>query len=467
MKYKALVLSFLLLLPLLGTSAYFVRADWPTPPPGVPILFVDVNGTGVHGYTQHWSSDLKVWGPCVVSSNFNVDVKLWNDNASTGVDVYAFDFDLTWNANTSAYPNNPYISLIGIATHIPAGWFTVFASTLYEAREYFHYHLAATAMPPAEGLIHAINQSLVTLTFHIDDEPCYPDHFTTPFHLQTVALSADGGEVVEIEDFELDDGSYWIECKKPDIHLTSPDEIFDNSTQYWLDGVYVVTERAIGVVHTIKVMLSNIGHAYGFFVRLEWSGLYKKTDLQKVKVGPDWILANYAYEQVVVGSGYLEITVIRPKPPVKPLICSKMSEAFEVDLTVISPDYKHIPTKANSTISITKAWILALPVEWPAAYQYNYPTIVGVPPVNPLEPNAYQFADYIYYSCDMVNYWNPKRPDITLDGHVNIADLTILLKFYGKGIADSEWFKLADPVGSLTVVDIYDFVYIAKNFGDC
>jgi len=465
MKYKALVLSFLLLLPLLGTSAYFVRADWPTPPPGVPILFVDVNGTGVHGSTHQWFSDLKVWGPCVVSSNFNVDVKLMNDNTTTGVDVYAFDFDLKWNANTSIYPNNPYISLIGIATHIPAGWFTVFASTLYEAREYFHYHLAATAMPPAEGLIHAINQSLVTLTFHIDDEPCYPDHFTTPFHLRNVALSADGGEVVEIEDFELDDGSYWIEVYEPDIHLKSPDQFgpIKDKVPGPYEGLYFVNERAIGVIHTIQVLLSNITHAYGFHVYLTWSADYKETDLQSVRIGADWILANYAYEKIVVGDGFLDITVIRPKPDVKPLICSQLSKAFEVDLTVISPDYKHIPTPINTTISITNAWVLSLPVEWPNPYQYNCPFDAS-PPVNPLEPTAYQFQDYLKYSCDMVNMWNPKRPDITLDGHVNIADLTILLKQYNVAMP---WFDLATGIGSLTKVDIYDFVYIAKNFGDC
>ncbi len=47
------------------------------------------------------------------------------------------------------------------------------------------------------------------------------------------------------------------------------------------------------------------------------------------------------------------------------MICSKLSEAFEFDLTVISPDYGHLPTPANTTISIKKASILALPVEYP------------------------------------------------------------------------------------------------------
>jgi hypothetical protein len=422
-----------------------------------------VNGTGVHWNVDHWSSDLKVWGPCVVSSNFNVDVKLWNDNTTTGKllnDIYAFDFDLTWNANTSAYPNDPHISLVGIATHIPTGWFTVYASTLHEAREDFDYHLAATATSPAQALLNVVNVSLVTLTFHIDEEPNYPEYFQTPFTLEDKGMSGDGSTPIVLTP-ELDNGSYWISVKEPDIHLTSPDQFFDNSTPYQPNGVYFINESAVGVVHTIKVMLSNIGHAYAFYVRLEWDPLYKKTDLQKVKIGPDWILANYAYENIVVGNGYLEVTLMRPKPPVKPLICSKMSEAFEVDLTVKSPDVGHIPTPAETKIKITSAWLLEYtPYSgWPP-YEYNF-NFVGP---TPLEPNAYSWTDYLYYSCDMLNRWNPKRPDISLDGHVNIDDLTLLLPEYGE---TEDWGHLADPVPSLTKVDIFDFVYVAKHFGDC
>ncbi len=73
-----------------------------------------------------------------------------------------------------------------------------------------------------------------------------------------------------------------------------------------------MTERAEGVVHTIKVMLSNITHALGFYVRVEFSPLYKEADVQMIRIGPDWILANYAYENIVVGSGYIEITLKRP-----------------------------------------------------------------------------------------------------------------------------------------------------------
>jgi hypothetical protein len=183
-----------------------------------------------------------------------------------------------------------------------------------------------------------------------------------------------------------------------------------------------------------------------------------------VRVGPDWILANYAYENIVVGSGYVEITLKRPIPPVKPLICAKLDVAFEFDLTVISPDYGNLPTPADTYIKIKKASILALPVEYPSGVEYNYGWAGPVPEFVLEFPNLYNWPDFIYYSCDLINRWNPKPADITLDGHVNIDDLKVLANKYHVAC---NWGDLAKPVGTDHFVDIFDLVFVAKHFGDC
>jgi hypothetical protein len=462
MKYKALVLSFLLLLPLAFAIA---RADWPTQPPQQdyqqPILFVDVNGTGVHyvgpSSIRNWSSDLKVWGPCVVSSNFNVDVKLWNDNTTTGkkiYDVFAVDFSLTWSSAAA------YIKLVSVVAHLPTGWFLA-----NETKTADSYNLAMTSMDPANAIWKCNNISLATLTFHIEDEPCYPNSFFTLFDLTNNGMSGDGDVPFELTP-EVDDGSYTITAGMPDIHLTSPDMYGPINWTKRLPGgemLYFVNESAVGTVHTIKVMLSNITHAFGFYVRIEWDPLYKKTDVQKVRVGPDWILANYAYENIVVGSGYLEITLKRPIPPVKPLICAKLDVAFEFDLIVISPDYGNLPTPKDTYIQIKKASILALPVEYPNGVEYNYGWTGPVPEFVLEFPNLHNWPDFIYYSCDLINRWNPKPADITLDGHVNIDDLKTLANKYH---VPCNWGNLAS-IGTAGVVDIFDLVFVAKNFGDC
>ncbi len=222
MKYKALVLSFLLLMSM-GSIAAFVRADWPTQPPTCnyqqPILFVDVNGTGVHWNGAAWSSDLKVWGPCVVSSNFNVDVKLWNDNTTTGkniYDVFAVDFSLTWNSAAA------YIKMVSHVAHLPTGWFL--ANETWTADS---YNLAITATDASQAIWKANNISFATLTFHIENEPCYPNSFFTLFTLTNNGMSGDGSVPVVLNP-EVDGGSYCITAGQPDIHLTSPDIVRSN-----------------------------------------------------------------------------------------------------------------------------------------------------------------------------------------------------------------------------------------------
>jgi len=81
MKFVALSLSFLILLPLVIFAA--------------PL-------TGAFVGPVMWVNPLNInkWAPCSVSSTFDVEVKLWNKKDLTGVGVYAFDFNLTWLNST-------------------------------------------------------------------------------------------------------------------------------------------------------------------------------------------------------------------------------------------------------------------------------------------------------------------------------------------------------------------------------
>jgi len=151
--------------------------------------------------------------------------------------------------------------------------------------------------------------------------------------------------------------------------------------------------------------------------------------------------------------------VIRPLE--KPFVHGDCSIAFEFDLTTQSPDV--IPTPKNTTVSITAAALLEMCDYKPwvgTTYQFNYGVVAAI-----ITPCWIGEGDYgLYYSCDMVNMWNPKRADLTMDGHVDVDDLNAVIKKFWKlhGYAG-----LVTAFGDPSLVDIFDVVYVAKLFGDC
>ena len=120
-------------------------------------------------------------GPCVVSTNFNKDVYLWNDKTLTGFGVYAYDFYVYWD-DTQGF------SFTGATQHVP--WPAGSYFEVIEENGTDFYHLAVTAVgnatinPALElGATGVFNASLVTLTFHIDTEPCWPDAVGSGFYI--------------------------------------------------------------------------------------------------------------------------------------------------------------------------------------------------------------------------------------------------------------------------------------------
>jgi len=392
-----------------------------------PVLWVDGNKT--------------LYGPCLKSTTFPIDVRLYNDPVYTNTDVYAFDFNLTWSAApitlTSVVVNSPWAT----------GEYLLIDNSTYDS----NYHLAMTAMPPGEGLTIALNISLVTLTFHIDQDFVWPLTVTIPFTLTNNGMSGDGTQVIQLLP-EVDNGLVILQSVQPDIHLQSPDMLFDNSTK-----LYYVTERASGVTHTIEVHLSNATDVFGFYVDLKWSSTYKNSTIQKITIDPNFP-PPYEYIDTAVTPGEAKITLVRPCEKIP--VCGVDVTAFSIVLTVLPADAGKIPTPVNTTISIASAFVLSKDANG-IVWEYDYLH------TGPFTADPYMtVSNYGYgleYSCDLINFWNPKRPDINLDGVVNIGDLSALAKQYGNAVP---WGALSATVGDPTTVDIFDFVYIAKNFGD-
>jgi hypothetical protein len=488
MKYKALILSLLLLLPL-GALSSLVRADFPYippyhPPTFPPVLWVDMNNTGTKLQSpplwdsMNYTSVMKVYGPCVMLTTFPVDVRLWNIFSYTNSDVFAFDFNLTWDADGSPYPYDPHLTLMNVAPHLPTGWVTVVPPTVSKftnaSGNFYTLEYAATDVAPNGGLTDAENQSLATLTFRIDNEPLYTgptsDYFFSWFNVTNNGMSGDGSVPLPLYP-EVDDGQYWIYPGEPDVHLTAKDIQGPKNFTGIGNNLYYVTEKTIGFVHTIQVYFSNVTHAFGFSVQVDYSDVYKYTDIQHIRIGKDWVLTNYAFEDIVVTPTYLIVTLARPLPPTadKPLICSKWTEVFEFDLTSNSTDVRdmNIPASANTTIDVSSAYLLELQ---DYAGTYSAGSIIGYyvgpGPWGPVPPGITPiWLPYFVYSCPIVNWFNPKTTDLLEDDAVtDIKDLDAIIAEFGMPVG---WHLLYDtaPYNGANV-DIFDIVTVAKKMND-
>ncbi|MCJ7767245.1 hypothetical protein MUP79_02490, partial [Candidatus Bathyarchaeota archaeon] len=261
MKFKALLLSLLILLPLAAFIAP-INASIQG-----PVMWIN-------------PKTIEKEGPCLVSSTFDISVKLWNKKDLTGVGVYAFDFTVVWLYNstmgqTRCPVTKPFITLQKVTYTAPWDHFFVIADELIKPFKvagvcYAGYHLAITALD-GSGPLTEVQIDLAKLTFHIDCEPLYPDEYTTKFDLEAVFsdnVPDKYGKFPPKPFDEVDDGTFTLSSAQPDVHLL-PDEI---------------CEYKIDVAHTIEFWLTNINKVYGFGFEIMWINMLLEGDIQSIDI---------------------------------------------------------------------------------------------------------------------------------------------------------------------------------------
>jgi hypothetical protein len=430
-------------------------------------------------------------GPCIVSTTFTINVSLWNVEQYTGVGVYAWDFNVSWSPNvgislvsvTLRYPTQPAPNATG-----PLNYFLI-DSSFSNADGW--YHLAETLMPTTTDPYPELNNvnyaPLVTLTFHIDDEPCYPWTLSTPFTLSfqppTGGLASGCKQPDVITYYELDNGEYSISAAPPDVHITSP--AAGPLPQPLYEGApwYNVTEGVVGASIEIDVWLSNVTHCYGFFVDLTWDNWYKVTNVQSIQIGPMFKLTSgdYTLESIynatVPGAEMGELWIWLVRPLEKPLICGVNVLAFTITFTTVCPN--PIPTTTTLLpFAIKSASILCAPTL--PGHLKGYGVVYGeniystLPLWGPLSPgyDGISCCQPLIYSCNIADYWRPKQADLDYDGVVNVADLAMVAADYGKPLGTpptgSPYPMLIPPPSTMYdgFVNIYDVAYVAKNYGN-
>jgi hypothetical protein len=409
MKYKALLLSLLMLLPLGFIAAPRTSAMQQVQPE--------------LGIIPRWSN---FTGPCINSTTFTIDVQLFNDPLS-GVDVYAFDFWLSWG---------PEVSLVSATYHSPwANVFEVANKTVGNT-----YHLALTAIPPSEGLT-TVKMSVLTLTFHIDVDICWPDTLMDAhyFHIYDYKMVADGGVVIPITQIEVDDGGFKLKSAQPNIELTSTAA---NATGW-------IIKKCNSQTFDVEVDLTNVSSVYGFSFILAYDETHLETDVQKITLKAAFP-PPYEILEVVVGpnptyslpAGELLVWVLRPCE--KPTTCGAVVPAIDIIFHTNFDTDDMIPVSSITPISIINAIVYAKCNDIPTSY------VLGVD---------------LLYGGDLTYYFKPSMYDLNLDCVVDVQDLKILVPAYGTVTAVGGYGDLFPDLANPQLVDIYDFVAVAKHFG--
>lgn len=415
MKYKALFLSLLMLL---GPALVFLPK--PTQAAvGGPVIWVN-------------PADSKFWAPCQVSKTFNVEVKLWNKMDLTQKNIYAFDFSIGWWNSTfgmdcpHGYPvtnqKTSMISLKGVVITSPwKDYFIVKNETIHHGTPlesdpgWDEYHLAITALDASAPLTD-VQAVLVTLTFHIDSEPCYPDTWTNIFQFEHVLLSDNAS--LPVIPSEVDNGHFYLYSSPPDAHL-KPDATTlpvnpDTDLPYIMD-------YKVGDEYVFDVYMSNMSRVYGFEFYVCFNPDYLFASTQCVTIG-DLFPAPYSLYLVDVGTpGYLHVKVLRNYDE-KPLIsCATDVKVASFCLTTDAPEAYPtltnymLPAKANTTVTL----------QWAAQYAYQCKhEVVYYPQGTPF--------DLKLENTTIEYMWRPNPVDLNVDGVVDIADLSALAKVYGK-----------------------------------
>jgi hypothetical protein len=541
MKYKAILLSILLLAPIMLVFAPHASAS------STPVVWVN-------------PSTVRFEAPCQVSKTFTVDVKLWNKMDLTQEDIYGFDFYIWWYNSTAGMPNGdggiigpscpPFgvgstawqqslISLVGVSFTSPwdhyfvvanesINYITVATNTKsvgqqFDGTHYYDgYHLAITALDNSPPLTD-VQVVLLTLTFHIDSEPCfatpaYPTTVTnplaaanawvTPFIINGwVSLSDSSGSPVTPE---MDDGQYIIYAGPPDVDLilnAGPDTATSASGVNPDDGNQYFMYDAVGVREHVEVWMSNMSRVYGFGFIVGFNYTDKKADIQSIKISDSWPAPYeyyYAYTWHTGDQGYLEVLMRRPseKPPVTCAI-DTMVASFDLITKYDSFSTQYvIPFKENSTVFLQYAYMLTKKYDgntnlydgglwagvsgqttWP-------PTVTNMggwyTAFNPLGLTVNGLTFGLVHSKVIID--DLFRPimvpneypipigtmvgiDLNLDGTIDQQDLQALAMFYGLNLGTSvygpTWGYLDNlpATGGSGVVDIYDFVLVASLYG--
>jgi len=246
-----------------------------------------------------------------------------------------------------------------------------------------------------------------------------------------------------------------------------------------------------------------VTNVYGFGFLMCFDPLYLETDVQKITPKPTFA-GPYEYSAVYVGpdttpigaitAGQIFVALVRPSE--KAGICGAVVPVADVIFHTIweaNTTNTQLPTPKTTTIGLTFGFVMVkcdlannqYGWAWPGPGEYDsdgYANIGGMIGYSPswIINNAGLYygpvgGPYTFIAQPglglivgaPINYaFKPSIYDLNLDCVVDVQDLKVLLPYYSKTLPTPNNFGdlYADPAFP-GLVDIFDFVAIAKKFG--
>jgi len=204
-----------------------------------------------------------------------------------------------------------------------------------------------------------------------------------------------------------------------------------------------IIEKCNSQTFDVEVDLTNVSSVYGFTFVLTYDPTHLETDVQKITFKAAFP-PPYEFLSVLVDPvlGTVTVTLIRPSE--KPTTCGAVVPAVDIIFHTNFDTDDLIPVSSITPISITSAIVYAKCNDISTSYT------LGVD---------------LLYGGDLTYYFKPSMYDLNLDCVVDVQDLKILVPFYGTVTVVGGYGDLFDDPANPQLVDIYDFVAIAKHFG--
>jgi hypothetical protein len=353
-------------------------------------------------------------------TDFNVSIAVQNV-----ADLYGFEFNMTWD--------NSLIHLVGVeyAPELNQIWGSASNWTMIQNVTLDGwYDLVALALGTTKGYTYSGTTTLAKLTFRTVNLPCYiaPNYqLQTRLHFSTVKLSNHYAQAISAT---VNDGQYLIHAEPPLLQVLPAS----------------IVCRKLNQNSTIQIEIMDALNVSGIDVQIKYNttlltpSLIQWDDLSGFLPGP-YLVKTYSVDSV---NGLIRFQVVENTTANPPLGIGDC-------------------LLANVTFTVIKAMIWKNATGW-TNYMEDSINLTNWNVTVCCSSGSYSLTGNLVITSGTDYRYVPIQGDVDSNGNVNILDLASVSMLYNVKSGDPRYNPNYD-LNNDGIIDIYDLVYIATNFG--